>query len=251
MLDGPRRSRDGSRTATACCPHTDGPSGTSSRVSSSTPRAVSSPRPSSSTSHPAHPEPRGRSASGCVYRPRPSGAGRLGDRGHRFSRLEPRLDAGEHAWPALADHRADETARIEAVVDDRQPERDSTFVWGWARLQPWPGSLLVEVLSSRVVRPARADRIAAYWGTPKTRSFAETPDRLRGGSNAASGARRHAAGRLSARVLPRKSAREQAPHEESLPSHRQNPRAEHAELRRTRLAPSETSVIAATVASYT
>jgi len=39
----------------------------------------------------------------------------------------------------------------------------------------------------------RADRIGEFWGNPKTPSF-RSADRLRGGSNAAGGARRDAAG---------------------------------------------------------
>src|SRR6185503_79056 len=39
----------------------------------------------------------------------------------------------------------------------------------------------------------RGDRIGEFWGHPATRTFAEPPDRLRGGPNAQSGARRDAA----------------------------------------------------------
>ena len=42
----------------------------------------------------------------------------------------------------------------------------------------------------------RADRIGEFWGYPESRAFAELPDRLRGGSDASAGARRHAAGEL-------------------------------------------------------
>lgn len=39
----------------------------------------------------------------------------------------------------------------------------------------------------------RDDRIGEFWGHPATRTFAEPPDRLLGGPNAQSGARRDAA----------------------------------------------------------
>jgi hypothetical protein len=40
----------------------------------------------------------------------------------------------------------------------------------------------------------RAERIGEFWGYPESRTFAESPDRLRGGSDASGRAGRDAAG---------------------------------------------------------
>src|SRR3954447_836803 len=87
---------------------------------------VASHRPMAATNRETAGTGERRSSSGCGLlvlagrQPEPIGNRRLRAGGQRLPGLQQGLEAGEDGRPTLADHRRDDAAGLEAVVDDRQ-----------------------------------------------------------------------------------------------------------------------------------